>query len=242
MNDKLKVALVMPVHAAQITQGWGENPAYYARYGQAGHNGIDMVSANGDLSILAAAEGVVQKIAAETGGYGTYMVVRHAGFATLYAHLSTLNVQNGERVKAGQIIAQMGWSGNVIPADERGTHLHFGLLVDGVRISGYPGGYTDPTPYLAEQAPPGEKTVPKSDDPEEALVQLPADFVVAVDELNLRGGPSVNQALLGCLRRGTRLHAEQSIQDETGNIWYKVNIENVWIAFKWHNTQFLTKN
>ena len=64
MNGNLKVALVMPVRAAQITQGWGENPAYYARYGQAGHNGIDMVSANGDLSILAAAEGVVQKIAA----------------------------------------------------------------------------------------------------------------------------------------------------------------------------------
>jgi murein DD-endopeptidase MepM/ murein hydrolase activator NlpD len=86
-----------------------------------GHNGVDLASSYG-ANILASASGEV--IVARTGyngGYGTYIVVKHAnGTQTLYGHLSSLGVSVGDRVSQGQIIGKMGSTGK-----STGTHLHF---------------------------------------------------------------------------------------------------------------------
>ncbi len=86
-----------------------------------GHNGVDLASSYG-ANILAAASGEV--IVARTGyngGYGTYIVIKHAnGTQTLYGHLSSLSVSAGNRVSQGQIIGKMGSTGK-----STGTHLHF---------------------------------------------------------------------------------------------------------------------
>lgn len=86
-----------------------------------GHNGVDLASSYG-ANILASANG--QVIIARTGyngGYGTYVVIKHAnGTQTLYGHLSSLSVSPGDNVVQGQVIGKMGSTGK-----STGVHLHF---------------------------------------------------------------------------------------------------------------------
>jgi hypothetical protein len=98
------------------------------------HTGIDIDGERGD-PILAAADGEVIK-AGSGGRYGKLVILKHAnGFQTLYAHASRLLVRQGQRVRAGDPIAEVGSSGNA-----RGSHLHFE-----VRREGRP---QNPLPYL----------------------------------------------------------------------------------------------
>ena len=53
-------------------------------------------------------------------GYGLYIVIEHATFCTLYAHLSAFNVKVGSKVRQGDKIGYMGSTGR-----SSATHLHF---------------------------------------------------------------------------------------------------------------------
>ena len=102
------------------------------------HGGIDIANSIG-TPILAAADGVVID-AGPTAGYGAWVKLRHAdGTVTLYGHLNSWNVTIGQRVWAGDQIAQMGNRGN-----STGPHLHFEVLLNGTdRV--------DPTGWLAKR-------------------------------------------------------------------------------------------
>ncbi len=94
-----------------------------------GHNGIDFQKRMTDEPILAAASGVVFDIALSNSGYGNRVWVDHEnGYATLYAHLKSISVVDGERVTSGQSIGTMGNSG--VSIGTTGTHLHFGVYYD----------------------------------------------------------------------------------------------------------------
>jgi murein DD-endopeptidase MepM/ murein hydrolase activator NlpD len=83
------------------------------------HAGTDLRLAYGQ-DVRVAAGGVVS-FAGEKGGYGTSVTVRHAdGLETRYAHLSSLDVREGDTVAAGQVIARSGNTGRTT-----GPHLHF---------------------------------------------------------------------------------------------------------------------
>ncbi len=86
-----------------------------------GHNGVDYAAPVG-TSIIAAADGEVMiSRTGWNGGYGTYIVIKHAnGTQTLYAHMSQLNVNPGEKVVKGQVIGKMGNTGQ-----STGPHVHF---------------------------------------------------------------------------------------------------------------------
>ena len=87
-----------------------------------GYNGIDLGAPIG-TSVVAAAGGtvVVSKASGWNGGYGQYIVIRHAnGTQTLYAHLSSNLVSSGATVAQGESIALSGNSGR-----STGPHLHF---------------------------------------------------------------------------------------------------------------------
>lgn len=110
------------------------------------HNGIDLaprVSGKAGDPVSTVADGVVVVSKTNNGGvnvgYGYYTVVQHAGFATLYAHLSKLTKRVGDKVKAGDVIGYMGNTGY-----STGVHLHFGLT-DG---NYWQYGWIDPKPYL----------------------------------------------------------------------------------------------
>lgn len=92
-----------------------------------GHLGID-IAANTGAAIYAADSGVVTM--AQGGynyGYGNVIAIDHGnGFATLYAHLSQINVGVCQSVYAGQLIALAGNTGNSF-----GAHLHFEIRHNG---------------------------------------------------------------------------------------------------------------
>lgn len=99
------------------------------RRGSRSHLGIDLTAAVG-TPIVAAGRGVVQ--VAETDEYlGNYVEIRHGfGYVTVYAHCSSLAVQAGDRVDAGQVIAAMGGTGEVTA-----PHLHFEVWKDGETVN-----------------------------------------------------------------------------------------------------------
>jgi LysM repeat protein len=87
-----------------------------------GYNAVDFAGAIG-TAVRAALSGevIVSKSSGWNGGYGQYIVVKHAnGSQTLYAHLSGNSVGVGAIVEAGQVIGAMGNTGK-----STGPHLHF---------------------------------------------------------------------------------------------------------------------
>lgn len=105
------------------------------------HEGIDYKAPLG-TSVLAVADGVVliSKMQSNGKGYGNYIILRHDGFDTLYAHLSKRNVRDGQIVKAGQTIGAVGSTG-----DSTGNHLHFGICNEFNKRDWF-----DPMPYLKQ--------------------------------------------------------------------------------------------
>ena len=92
-----------------------------------GHLAIDIAASQG-AAIYAADSGVVTM--AQGGynyGYGNVIAIDHGnGFATLYAHLSQINVGICQSVGAGQLIGLSGNTGNSF-----GAHLHFEIRHNG---------------------------------------------------------------------------------------------------------------
>lgn len=87
------------------------------------HFGIDIAGALGN-AVYAADNGVVVYAGWNDWGYGNVVVIDHdAGWQTLYAHLSVLNVGCGQSVYQGDMIGYFGSSGR-----SSGPHLHFEML------------------------------------------------------------------------------------------------------------------
>lgn len=87
-----------------------------------GYNAVDLAASIG-TPIRAAASGevIVSKTGGWNGGYGNYIVIRHAnGVQTLYSHNSSNIVAVGAKVTAGETIGYVGNSGQ-----STGPHLHF---------------------------------------------------------------------------------------------------------------------
>jgi len=104
--------------------GWLSHPApgTVKSQGIHGYNAVDFAASVGS-SIRAAASGevIVSKSSGWNGGYGQYIVIRHAnGAQTLYAHLSQNHVGVGAYVNQGEVIGAMGNTGR-----STGPHLHF---------------------------------------------------------------------------------------------------------------------
>lgn len=96
-----------------LTSGYGW------RWGRM-HRGIDIAGPVG-TPIMAAASGVVVRSGWNSGGYGNLVDIRHAdGSLTRYAHNSRLLVREGQQVRQGQQIAEMGSTGY-----STGPHVHF---------------------------------------------------------------------------------------------------------------------
>ena len=109
-----------PVSGAGITAAYGAQGDMWS--GTNGtHKGTDYAVPVG-TPVTAWTNGIVSKEPLDSG-YGTAVMIDHPnGMQSIYAHLSTKDVQAGQAVKAGQRIGKSGSSGNA-----SGPHLHFEL-------------------------------------------------------------------------------------------------------------------
>ncbi len=115
-----------------LTSGYGW------RWGRM-HAGID-IAADVGTPIYAAANGVVEYSDWNSGGYGNLVDVRHPdGTLTRYAHLSRSLVREGQQVRQGEQIAEMGSTGY-----STGPHLHF-------EVHPKDEGAVNPIAYLPQQ-------------------------------------------------------------------------------------------
>ncbi len=149
-EEREEIVLVFPqpyTHTG-FSNTWGA-----ARPGGRRHRGTDLMGRKGD-PVLAVADGIVEKIT--TGGprSGFYLVIRHpGGWKSWYMHLNNDTegtddgdgglwevaiadgLQVGDPVRAGQVVAYVGDSGN---AEGTSPHTHFELHYRGKAVNPYP--------------------------------------------------------------------------------------------------------
>jgi murein DD-endopeptidase MepM/ murein hydrolase activator NlpD len=93
------------------------------------HLGFDLAS-TAQAPVHASNRGVVV-LASFLGIYGNCVVIDHGmGVQTLYAHLSSIDVREGDEVDKDQVIGRTGITGLA-----GGDHLHFTLLVGGTAVN-----------------------------------------------------------------------------------------------------------
>lgn len=106
-------------------------------YTYAGHGGIDYAHPQG-TPIRAIADGVISFSGWWNNRAGnTRTLTLDNGLQIMHCHLESLNGPRiGTRVRAGEVIAYVGWTGHVVPANERGSHLHQEIWLNGVKQAG----------------------------------------------------------------------------------------------------------
>ena len=86
------------------------------------HTGVD-IAANMETKILSATDGEVV-LASEEGDYGKHLKIQIGEVSIIYAHCNNLYVNQGDKVKQGQEIAEVGTTGK-----STGPHLHFEIRI-----------------------------------------------------------------------------------------------------------------
>lgn len=105
------------------------------------HAGVDLEANQGD-PITVAAPGRVYAVRDRGYGYSSITLVHGAGIATVYGHVSRIDVRQGTHVERGQVIGAVGGIPRTLGAgpDSTGPHLHFEI-----HVGGYP---VDPLAFL----------------------------------------------------------------------------------------------
>lgn len=134
------LGLAVTARPLDVEIGSGHGPRVHPIHGDLRtHHGVDMGAPAG-TSIRAFGAGTVIE-AGPRGGYGNLVVIDHGnGITSRYAHQSSLDVEVGQVVTAGDVIGRVGSTGA-----STGPHLHFEIRRDGVS--------RDPAPYLSSSAP-----------------------------------------------------------------------------------------
>lgn len=92
------------------------------------HGGLD-IGANTGTIITSAMEGTVSYISSE-GDYGNHVFIDNKDVSTLYAHCSKIYVKQGDYIKQGDKIGEVGATGRAT-----GPHLHFEIRIDNRKIN-----------------------------------------------------------------------------------------------------------
>lgn len=115
----------LPISSCKLGDSFG---------GKRNHKGYDLLASYG-TPIYAVKEGTVIR-SSWYKGYGYCVDIDHGnGLVTRYGHASALIARVGQRVMAGDVIANVGQTG-----DAYGNHVHFEVILNGKRVN--------PAPYL----------------------------------------------------------------------------------------------
>lgn len=125
-NEKADLNFLTPVEGI-ITGSYGKRRVFNGQPKRP-HSGMDIAAAKG-VPIASPAAGTV----IESGDFffsGNLVYIHHGqGLITLFAHLNSIDVQVGDRVKQGQIIGTVGETGRVT-----GPHLHWSVGLNGTWV------------------------------------------------------------------------------------------------------------
>jgi predicted flap endonuclease-1-like 5' DNA nuclease len=230
-----------PTEYGTITQRFGENPGFYSKFGLPGHEGVDFRAPEGS-EIYAAADGLVTDVRLDGFSdpllkpYGNQVRIQHdGGYLTIYAHLSHVVVMRGEVVKAGQLIALAGNTGNSLSA-----HLHLSLKRQGATRNGetgYPHDLVDPEPYLLNFT--GEEPwLPEP--PDEGSMHVKVESPI-VGYLNVRARPYLDSALVARVGHGAILEALEQVKfvrakigEEGQWLWIRTPDDTVGYVAAWY--------
>ena len=131
MIKNFKIKKMYPLKNAAIVARFGDHRLYSYQgeeVSESYHLGLDMAS-NAMAKIKPQNAGDVV-YADYNGLYGNMPIIHHGlGLYTLYGHCSSLNVANGDSIRAKAHIANTGKSGYAM-----GDHLHFGVLIQGIEV------------------------------------------------------------------------------------------------------------
>lgn len=132
-----------PAESSPATTGediawqWPSEARIKANYSDSGNKGIDFSGKAGD-PVVAAGDGKVVYAGAGLRGYGELVIVKHNGtYLSAYAHNRKILVSEGQMVKRGQKIAEMG------NTDTDSVKLHFEIRKQGKPV--------DPSQYLPKR-------------------------------------------------------------------------------------------
>lgn len=120
------------------------------------HTGVDFAMKPGN-PVYATGDGVVESVKFEFFGYGNQVVVDHGfGYKTRYAHLKSVGVVEGMKVKRGECLGLSGNSGR-----SSGPHLHYEVLYKGSHVN--PANYYDLSITVEEYGAMVQNTADASD-------------------------------------------------------------------------------
>lgn len=124
---KLHLPLGKPVWTYWLSSPFGKrSDPFNAK--SARHKGVDLASNKGN-KIKTMANGKVTK-AGTANGYGKVVEIDHGnGFKTKYAHMNAIYVKQGQMVKQGDALGEVGSTGR-----STGPHLHYEVLYEGVHL------------------------------------------------------------------------------------------------------------
>lgn len=130
-----KGVLRWPLDNVRITQQFGKTADSGRLYASGTHNGIDLAASVG-TPLKAALTGTVHATGNTDSirgcySYGKWVLLKHGnGLSTLYAHMSSVDVSEGQTVATGEVIGYSGSTGYAT-----GPHLHFTVYAsDAVKV------------------------------------------------------------------------------------------------------------
>jgi murein DD-endopeptidase MepM/ murein hydrolase activator NlpD len=113
----------VPYDVARISSTFGEHR------GSSRHKGLDLTAPKG-TRVRSTADGRVT-FAGRSGDFGRLVIVEHSdGYETRYAHLKSIEVKKGKKLKRGAVIGTVGESGNAT-----GPHLHYEVRLQGTPVN-----------------------------------------------------------------------------------------------------------
>ena len=121
-----------PLGNASVEAAFADNRTYFhdgKEIDRQVHLGFDLAVTQ-HIPVQAANAGVVL-YAKDLGIYGNCVIIDHGlGVQSLYAHLSSIEVKEGDRVEKGHVLGRSGMTGLA-----GGDHLHFTMLVNGQAVN-----------------------------------------------------------------------------------------------------------
>ena len=125
-QSKKRAFLASPMEFSRVTSGFAMR-LHPILNSWKQHKGVDYGAPSG-TPVRAVGDGVVE-FAGRQNGYGNVLEIRHSNQrSTLYAHLSRIDVRQGQHIEQGQRVGAVGSTGWAT-----GPHLHFEVKVNGTQ-------------------------------------------------------------------------------------------------------------